>query len=550
MHILEQALQAHRNGDLATAEHHYVAALTHDPNHIDALHCLGLLYQQYGRDSLAVSLLERAVSLRPQDAILHLNLGVTYKACGQLELAIACFTRAVTLSPTLAAGHYHIGNIHLISGRLDEAIESFRVAVRLNPGNLAALNGLGETLHSMERCREAMVAFRAALALDPKSLTARLGAGTAMYAMGNYHAAIAQLEMATELDPRCPAAWLNLGCARLALGDYYRAVNAFSQTLKLQPGLATAHLNRALAWLSAGDFARGLPEYEWRAKATHQPSAPSFPRWNGNPLGEEILLIQAEQGLGDTLHFLRFVPLAREKASRIVLQVQAPLLPLLKPKEQEWDIIVVGPSECPPQIDLQCPLLSLPLILGVTLDALPAAAPYIRVPENYREKWRNALGHLGKRKIGLAWSGHIRPHENRAVPLAKLKTLFAREDIEWVVLQRDVSAPDRSILESHPHTARIHRFDDRITDLADTAAIMEQLDAVVSIDTAIAHLAGAMGKPLWILLPFAADWRWHIDTMSSRWYPSAQLVRQEYPGQWEWSIGQIAKALAHMPTTQ
>jgi len=368
--------------------------------------------------------------------------------------------------------------------------------------------------------------------------------------MEDYRNAIIHLEAAITLNPRCTPAWFNLGCAHLALRNYDQAVNAFSQALELQPGMAAAHLNRSLAWLSAGDFSRGLLEYEWRNTAIRQPRGPQLPRWHGEPLRNETLLIHAEQGLGDTLHFLRFVPLARKKASRIVLQVQAPLVPLLKIKEAEWGITVVGSPDGQLKAEFACPLLSLPLVLGCTLDALPAATPYIQVPEDYRQKWHGALDHLGKRRIGLAWSGRIRPYENRAVPLAKLDALFAREDIDWVVLQRDISASDRSILESHPHAARIHCLDGQIRDLADTAAIMEQLDAVISIDTAIAHLAGAMHKPLWIMLSFAADWRWRIDSTSSRWYPSAQLMWQEFPGQWEWPIDQIARTLTNMPTTQ
>ena len=193
-----------------------------------------------------------------------------------------------------------------------------------------------------------------------------------------------------------------------------------------------------------------------------------------------------------------------------------------------------------PAADLQCPLLSLPLALGTTFDTIPARTPYLDVPPAYGRKWRGSLGGQAKRKIGIAWSGRIQQNETRSMPLAALDPLFALDGIDWIVLQPDLSADERAALDAHPRAASIHRFDTRIGDFADTAAIIERLDAVVSVDTSVAHLAGALRKPLWLMLPFAADWRWFAGDTRSPWYPGATLVRQPRPGAW----GEVVDAVA------
>ncbi|HXZ06878.1 MAG TPA: hypothetical protein VEI25_02375, partial [Paraburkholderia sp.] len=206
-------------------------------------------------------------------------------------------------------------------------------------------------------------------------------------------------------------------------------------------------------------------------------------------------------------------------------------------------VTLIAQGAARPRADLQCPLLSLPLALGTTLDTIPASTPYLTVPPAYRRKWRGSLGGHAKRKIGLAWSGRIQQNENRTMPLAALDPLFALEGIDWLVLQPDLSAAERAALDAHPRRGSIHRFDEHIGDFADTAAIIERLDAVVSVDTSIAHLAGALRKPLWLMLPFAADWRWLDNGTRSPWYPGAQLVRQPEPGAWAEVVETVTRAL-------
>lgn len=625
--LLARAFAAHRDGRLADAERDYRAALDADPVHADALHLLGVLRHQQGRNAEAVDLVGRAVALRPEDPALHLNLGNALKALGKLDDAIDRFRNALTLAPEFALAHYNLGNAYAAAERHADAVDAFRRSLRLQPGDASTYNNLGNALHALGRHDEAIEAFSHALALRPdhagahnnlgmalaalgrtsdalahfEAAVAReprfvaahfnlgnaldaigrhaeavkafesalalqsafppalLGLGNALSALGLHAQAVAPLERAVGLDPHLAPAWLSLGNAHHALRAYNAALRAFDQALRLRPTLASAQLNRALTLLTLGDFARGLPAYESRldlaaaARSAQQYGTSAVPaakgparpaRWLGEPIPDATLLIEAEQGFGDTLHFVRFVPLARARAARVVLAVQPELLPLLAPAAQQWQVALVSLDAPRPSADRYAALLSLPFALGTTADTLPAPNRYLDVPPAYRRRWRGSLGGHAKRKLGLAWSGRIQAQENRAMPVAALAPLFALPDIDWIVLQPELTDADRQALAEYGRSAAIHCFDARIRDFADTAAIVERLEAVVSVDTSIAHLAGALGRPLWLMLPFAADWRWFTDTQKSPWYPSARLVRQSAPGAWEEVVRTVARALA------
>jgi tetratricopeptide (TPR) repeat protein len=537
-------------GRLDGAIERFRNALTLAPEFPLAHYNLGNAYAQAGRHEDAAEAFQRSLRLQPNDASTYNNLGNALHALGRSEEAIAAFSRALSLRPGHAGAHNNLGMALAALGRTDEAIDHFRAALATEPRYVAAHFNLGNTLDALGRHDEAAHAFEAVLRLQPTFPPALLGLGNALAGLGRHAEAIARYERAVGLDPQLALAWLGLGNAHHALGAHEAALRAFDQALRLRPDLACAQLNRALTLLTLGDFARGLPAYESRlAIATAAGDIPSaalaaLPRWQGEPIGEKTLWIEAEQGFGDTLQFLRFVPLARERAGRVVLTVQRELATLVEPLANAWRVTLAIAGEARPQADLHCPLLSLPLALGTRLDALPAARRYLDVPPAYRRRWRGSLGGHAKVKIGLAWAGRIQAHENRAMPVSVLAPLFALAGVDWLVLQRDLSEDDKRALDAHARSASIHRFDERIGDFADTAAIVDRLDAVVSIDTSIAHLAGALGKPLWLMLPFAADWRWFTNTDRSPWYPSAQLVRQPSPGQWEPVVEAVAHALS------
>ncbi|MBN3758805.1 tetratricopeptide repeat protein [Paraburkholderia sp. Tr-20389] len=543
---------------------------------------LGNALKALGRLDQAIERFRNALTLAPTFPMAHYNLGNAYALAGRHEDAVDAFQKSLRLQPMDASSHVNLGNALHALGRHREAADSFRRALELRPGHAGAHNNMGMALNALGSATEASAHFRAALKVEPRFVAARFnlantldatgqheqavaefeavlqmqstlppalfGLGNALASLGRHEEARPRFERAVGLDPTFALAWLSLGAARHALGAHDAAVRAFDQALRLRPDLPMAHMNRGVTLLTLGDFKRGLPEYEWRLEnAAVPPSAApdpaALPRWNGEPIEGKTLFVHAEQGFGDTLQFVRFVEPVARRAVRIVLEVQSQLVPLLAPTAEQWRVTVIPQGAPRPRADLQCPLLSLPFALGTELDTIPARTPYLQAPAAARRTWRGSLGGHARRKFGLAWSGRAQRQENRSLPLAALEPLFALEGIDWIVLQPSLTDDERAALDMHPRAKTIHRFDGRIRDFADTAAIVERLDGVVSVDTSIAHLTGALGKPLWLMLPFAADWRWFTGDRHSPWYPSARLVRQPQPGAWTEVVEEVAAAL-------
>jgi tetratricopeptide (TPR) repeat protein len=552
-------------GELEGAIERFRNALTLSPAFALAHYNLGNAYAAIGRHEDAMFSFGHAVRLQPGDASSHNNLGNAFHALGRYTEAVESFRRALKIRPGHAGAHNNLGMSLNALGDTAGALAQFRAALAAQPRFVAAHFNLANSLDALGRHGEAVAAFEAALALQSRFAPALFGLGNALAALGRHDEAIAPYERAVGVDPKFALAWLALGTAHHALGRFESAVRAFDEALRVRPELAAAHLNRALAWLTVGDFRRGLPEYEWRldpsareparfevvparpaqrtAQAAQAARANTLPRWCGEPLDARTLLIQAEQGFGDTLQFVRFVPLVAARGARIVLEVQPQLLPLIEPAARAARVTLIAQGAPRPPADLHCPLLSLPFALGTTFDDLPARTPYLSVPAAYQRKWRGSLGGQAKRKIGIAWSGRIQKHENRALPLAALEPLFALDGIDWIVLQPQLSDAENAALDTHARARSIHRLGSKVADFADTAAVIERLDAVVSIDTSIAHLAGALNAKLWLMLPFAADWRWFAGTDESPWYPRARLVRQPRPGAWAEVVEAVARDL-------
>jgi tetratricopeptide (TPR) repeat protein len=557
-------------GQLDGAIERFRNALTLAPEFPLAHYNLGNAYAAAGRHADAVDAFRRSLRLLPNDASIWNNFGNSLHAIGRHQEAIDAFTRALRVRPRHAGAHNNLGMALAALGRAEEAIVHFRDALAAEPRFIAAHFNLGNALDAVGQHAQAVAAFEAALALHAPFPPALLGLGNALAATGRHAEAIGALERAVGLDPHLSLAWLSLGNAHHALGAHEAALRAYDQALRLRPDLASARLNRALTLLALGDFRRGLPGYEARldfAQATRTPDedrpagstghekpadaidataavadiANPLPRWHGEPLADGTLCVISEQGFGDTLQFMRFVPLARERVGRLVFAVQGELLPLIAPLAQAWQVAVVERGSRI-DADMHCPLLSLPLALGTTADELPAQKRYVDVPAAYRRQWRGSLGGHAKRKVGLAWSGRIQQHETRAMALSALGPLFALAGVDWIVLQPNLNDDDKRELDLLARSVSIHRFDAHIRDFADTAAIVDRLDAVVSIDTSVAHLAGALGKPLFLMLPFAADWRWFLEQDQSPWYPSARLIRQRAPGAW----GEVVQAVVQL----
>ncbi|WP_414444194.1 tetratricopeptide repeat protein [Burkholderia sp. 22PA0106] len=517
-------------------------ALTLAPDFSLAHYNLGNAYAAQERHEDAADAFERALRLSPGDASIHNNLGNALNALGRHDEAFAAFRRALALRPGHAGAHNNLGMALAALGQADEALAHFRAALDAEPGFAAAHFNLGNTLDAIGRHDEAIRAFEAVLAMHPAFPLALLGLGNALAALGRHGEARTRYERAVGLDPSLVPAWLNLGTAHHALGAHELALRAFDQALRLAPDHTLARMHRAVTLLTLRDFARGLPEYEARHALPGVSDAGALPRWRGEPIASRTLLVRAEQGFGDTLQFVRFVPLARERCARLVLEVQPELLPLIEPLAKPWRVSVVAQGRQRIEADLSCSLLSLPYALGLGFDDIPAPTSYLSVPDAARRRFRGSLGGQSRRKLGIVWSGRRQVQENRAAPLAALAPLFEIPGIDWIVLQPDLSPADRAALDAHPQRARI-RTVDGLDDFAATAALIDRLDGVVSIDTAVAHLTGALGKPLWLMLAFAADWRWFTGS-DSPWYRRADLFRQPSPGDWAPVVAAVAASVA------
>ncbi|WP_431821758.1 tetratricopeptide repeat protein [Burkholderia sp. F1] len=525
---VEEALDRFRN------------ALTLAPEFPLAHYNLGNAYAALQRHDEAIDAFGRALRLTPDDASIHNNLGNALNALGRHDDALAAFHRALELRPGHAGAHNNLAMALSAMGRADDAIAHFHAAIAAQPRFVAAHFNLGNTLDAVGRHAEAAAAFEATLALHPSFPLALFGLANALSAQDRHRDALPYYERAVGLDPSFSLAWLNLGNAHHALGAHEMALRAFDQALRVEPDFTLAQLHRAVTLLTLGDFTRGLPAYEARHATPGATPLGTLPRWQGEPIASRTLLIRAEQGFGDTLQFVRFVPLARARCAHVVLEVQPELVTLLEPAAARWRVTLVAQGATKaPAADVGCTLLSLPFALGLQPDDILSGTRYLHVPDPARRRFRGSLGGQQRRKFGIVWSGRRHARDNRSMPLAELEPLFALPDIDWIVLQPAVEDDEQARLDAHP---RVHPFGSRLTDFAATATLIERLDGVVSIDTAVAHLAGALGKPLWLMLPFAADWRW-FGGRDCPWYPQARLVRQPAPGQWREVVSEIADML-------
>ena len=520
-------------------------ALTLAPGFPLAQYNLGNAYTAIGRHEDAADAFEKALRLQPDDAAAWNNFGNALASLSRYDDAARAFRRALALRPRHAGAHNNLGMaLNALRDPLG-AIAHFRAAIDAEPNYVAAHFNLGNLLDARGHPEEALPALQKAVSLQPRFAPGHFGLGHALAKLNCHDEAVACYERAVGLDPKYAIAWLCLGNSHLALAAHAAALRAFDQALRLDPEMPAAHLNRGLALLATGDYERGLPAYEWRLKTPGSEPAPPLPRWTGEPLPGRTLLVRAEQGFGDTLQFMRFAAFAAKRVGKLVLEVQPALAALLAPAAHAARIELRSRADGPrTAVDAFCPLLSLPLALGMTSpDAIPTRTPYLVLPADYRRKWRGSLAGQEKRKIGITWSGRLQPGETRSAPLPALAPLFALEGIDWIVLQPFLTEDERATLLAHPRAKCIHRFEGRLENFADTGAIVDRLDAVVSVDTSVAHLAGALGKPLWVMLPFAADWRWGVEARRTAWYPGARLVRQQTAGDWAGVVAQVVEAL-------
>ncbi len=503
-------LQLWRDGARAAALDTLAGAAARHPEHADARSNLGNALLELGRTAEALPHLEAAAALRADVAPTQYNLGNALLAAGRKEDAAARFRTALGLDPTHAGAHNNLGNALRALGRLDEAVACYRRAVALRPDLAGAHNNLGSTLLALHRPAEAETALRAALRCRPDDADACNNLGGALLARDRPEEALAQFRRAVALDAAQVQARFGESLALLALGRYREGWAAYESR-----------------WLDPR-FCEDERSYEvplWR-------NAP------GSTIAGRTLLLHAEQGLGDTIQFVRYVPLVRRLGARVVLEAQAPLLRLL---DGMADAMIEAGADLPP-CDAHCPLLSLPLAFGTELPTIPATIPYLRSDTALTAAWRQALGPRTGLRVGLSISGSPEHPEDalRSIPAALLRQLLLLPGVEFHLVQKQLRESDAAVLRELPGV-RIHA--DRLSDFADTAALLAALDLLVSVDTSVAHLGGALGLPVWLLVQSNADFRWLRVRSDSPWYPTLLLFRQTEPQRWEPALARVADAL-------
>ena len=507
--LQRQAISSFEQGYFDKAERLCNAILEHRGDDFDALHLLGFIHLQRGRHTGAIGFLTKAVKVNAGSADAMSNLGLALHGAGRLEEAIAQYRDALAQAPRHPEILYNLGNAHLELDRIGEALASYDEALANNPSHVGARVNRGNTLLRFNRPADALSSYDHALVDAPGH----------------------------------PQILTNRGHALRRLDRPQEALADFESALKKGPEFPEAHFEAALAHLTLGDFKAGWKAYEWRWKTgAFADKRRSFrqPLWLGNvPLSGKTILLHAEQGFGDTLQFIRYAPLLVSSGARVICEVQPELVSLLS----QFDGIEVIAKGCElPHFDLHCPLLSLPLAFGTELATIPAKTPYLAAPAARIAHWRDRLP-PGNQRAGFVWSGSPshKNDANRSIPLARLIRLFENLPFACFSLQREMRDADCDILQG---LSNLSDLGAELSDFTETAAVISLLDVVVSVDTAVAHLAGAMGKPVVILLPHAADFRWLRDRPDTPWYPTAKLVRQPAFGDWDSVIDRLANEMS------
>ena len=521
-------------------------ALSYQPRHASALKERGHLLRDRKQLAEALSCYEQALAIAPGDAVTHANRGLVLRDLKRFNEAFDAYDRALALKPDYVEVVVARGNAFYEMHSYDEALKEYERALEMQPDFAFGFNNRGNALNAMGRHEEALASFERALLLKPDYTDAHNNRGNALLDLNRPDEALAHYESAIAHKPLA-FALVNRGSALRYLDRTEEALDSFNRAIALEPDMAEAHWNKSLLCLSIGDFEQGWAGYEWRWRGATDLTPREFtqPQWRGEDLTGKTILLHAEQGFGDSIQFVRYAPMVAKKGARIVLELPDSLMPLIG--KFDGLIGMYRRGDALPAFDVHCPLLSLPLAFGTTIETIPASMPYLHAPAERIEKWRARFACTSKPRIGLVWSGkptHKNDH-NRSIALSRLEPLLSLPGVQFVSLQREYRDTDLPVLGRLP----VLRIEDALTDFAETAAAITELDLVIAVDTAVAHLAGAMGKPLWLLLSHIQDWRWLSQRTDSPWYPSARLFRQPQIDEWEGVIARVGHELAEFCKT-
>lgn len=531
----ERALVLHQAGRFDEAAKLYRLVIDGEPQNSECPRLLAGIENQRGNCAEALVLIQTAINIAPNDPRAFNTRGNILRKMNRPQDALASYDTAIALSPGYAKAHGNRGVLLHQLGRLDEALESFGRAIALDPHDANAFNNRGSLLKAMKRCDEAVKDYDDALALKPGYADAHKNRGTALQEMSRCEEALVSYDQALALRAAYPEALNNRGNVLLELGRFEEALASWDRAVALKPEFANALLNRGMAYMSLGRFSEGWVGFEWRWQANgipQQPGTVSAPLWQGEDLTSRHILVWAEQGLGDTIQFCRYLPLLAQRGAKVSFLAPAKLVRLLG--SLPGDLTIAPAVVTGEEFDFQCPLMGVPLRFGTELASIPAPIPYLAAAEHRIADWRGRLG-LGGFKIGIAWQGNpeLRVDRERSIPLAAFLPLIALPGVRVISLQKQVGVDQIAHLPAHAHLETLgDDFDSGPDAFLDSAAVMACLDLIVSSDTSIAHLAGALGCPTWVALKQNPDWRWLQEGAVCPWYPTMTLFRQQRRGEW------------------
>ncbi len=549
--LLQTAVRAHQSGDAATAEAGYLAVLAVAPGEPNALHLLGLLLCARGETGPGLASIERALATDPAMVPALFNRANVLHGLGRLEDARQGYLAALRASPDFVPAHHNLARVLLALELPGPALLASEVGLAVAPREPGLLIARGDALQELDRPAEARDCYDQVLAAAPEDAVALTNRANADLALGRQAAALAGYDAALRARPDHANAHYNRARAVQEGGAPEAALAGYDQALAAEPGHLASAWNASMCRLLLGDFSQ-WPQ-QWGEALGGEALAPSqrrvlpAPAWDGTgPLAGRRLLVHIDQGLGDTLQFCRFAPRLSQRMAEIVLEVQAPLVRLLQRSLPQCHVLAQG--EALPPVDCECNLMNLPGLFGLTVATIPAGPPYLLAAPAAVAAWRSRLAVLPGRKIGLVWAGNPRLDQRasaridrrRSMPLAQLAALADIPDTCFVSLQKGASAVQLSAIPFgcgvFDWTRELHNFDD-------TASLVSALDLVISVDTSVAHLAGGLGVPVWLLNRFDTCWRWLLGRDDSPWYPTLRQFRQPEPGDWDSVVQQVREAL-------
>ncbi|MBF2028140.1 MAG: tetratricopeptide repeat protein, partial [Oscillatoriales cyanobacterium C42_A2020_001] len=526
-----------RRFDEAIAHHRKSVELM--PQNAKAHYNLAIALYENDQVDAAITHYQQAVALMPEYANAHHNLGMALYHQGKAEEAITHYQKAVELEPNHASARNSLGVALYQQGKIDEAIEQYRQAIATLPHYVSAHDNLGIALKFQQKLEEAATHFQTAISLRPDYANAYINLGNTMRELGDYDQAIAYCRESIRLQPANADAHNTYGCVLVDLGRFDEAIACYEAAIQHRPDFADAHLNLGIILLQVGEFQRGFAEYHWRWHTKQCPDLRyTHALWKGEDLTGKIILLTAEQGFGDTIQFARYATLVAQRGGKVVIACQKPLVRLLS--------TIPGVAQCADrdkdnvETHVHTPLLELPYILGTTLETIPATVPYVFPPANSSIQLTPFPN--TRLKIGFVWATNPNNSTSgkRSCSVNHFLSLLTVPEVALYSLQKEASDADRSLLQGRD---RLQDVQDQLTDFADTAAAIAQLDLIITVDTAVAHLAGALGKPTWLLLAHVPDWRWLMNRDDSPWYPTMRLFRQNKPGEWAEVFERVKQAL-------